>query len=219
MVDGSAGGRAGEAVRGICRHWKTRFLPPLPIQYADYAIWQRDWLEGSDDSRVERGSPLQRQLEYWKKQLAGIPARLDLPTDRPRPTVQTSNGRTHTFRFSRELSQGLARLSKAQGVTMFMTLLAGYQTLLARYSGERDIVVGSALANRQRVEVESLIGFFVNTLVFRTRFDATPAAALTFKELLGRVRETALAHTRTRTCRSRCSSTPSCGTASCRSGT
>jgi amino acid adenylation domain-containing protein len=154
-------------------------LSPLPVQYADYALWQRAWLEGS---------PLERQLDYWKKQLTGAPARLDLPTDRPRPAVQSSNGRTHTFRFSPELSQGLARLSQSQGVTLFMTLLAGYQALLARYSGQGDVVVGSALANRQQAEVEPLIGFFVNTLVFRTRSDGNP----TFKELLARVRETAL---------------------------
>ncbi len=159
-------------------------LQPLSIQYADYAAWQRAWLEGDSNS----ASPLQSQLEYWKQQLAGVPARLDLPTDRPRPAVQSSNGRTHTFRFTRELSQGLTRLSQQQGVTMFMTLLAGYQTLLSRYSGQSDIVVGSALANRQRAEVEPLIGFFVNTLVFRTRFDGNPS----FKELLARVRETAL---------------------------
>jgi amino acid adenylation domain-containing protein len=163
---------------------KPALLSQLPVQYADYAAWQRAWLEGDGTAT----SPLQQQLEYWKKHLAGIPARLDMPADRPRPAVQSSNGATHTFRFARELSQGLARLSQAHGVTMFMTLLAGYQALLSRYSGQGDIVVGSALANRQRAEVEPLIGFFVNTLVFRTKFDGNP----TFRELLGRVRETAL---------------------------
>ncbi len=165
-------------------------LPDLPIQYADYAAWQRGWLETED--RGEGSSPLQSQLEYWKRQLAGVPALLDLPTDRPRPAIQSSNGATHTFRFSAELSDGLLTLSRKEGVTLFMTLLAGYQALLSRYSGQTDIVVGSALANRQRAEVEPLIGFFVNTLVFRTLFEPGPAGPLTFKDLLARVRATAL---------------------------
>ncbi len=175
-------------------------LPPLPVQYADYAMWQRAWLEGTSGQRMgdeslsadatagNAASPLERQLDYWKKQLAGAPALLDLPTDRPRPAIQSSRGSTYLFRFTPELSAALAALSQAESVTLFITLLAGYQSLLARYSGQSDVVVGSALANRQRAEVEPLIGFFVNTLVFRTRFAGNP----TFKELLARARETAL---------------------------
>ncbi len=155
-------------------------LPDLALQYADYAAWQRGWL---------RGETLEQQLSYWKEQLTGAPPLLALPTDRPRPAVQSANGGIYTFSLSQELSAELKRFNQAQGVTLFMTLLAAYQTLLARYANQSDIVVGSAIANRTRAEVEPLIGFFVNTLAFRTRFDGNPS----FKELLGQVRETALA--------------------------
>jgi non-ribosomal peptide synthetase component F len=154
-------------------------LPPLRIQYADYAIWQRQHFEGE---------ALEKQLDYWREQLAGLPPLLELPTDRPRPPVQTSNGATYTFRLDRELTDRLYALSREQGVTLFMTLLAGYQTLLSRYSGMEDIAVGSAVANRSRAELEPLIGFFVNTLVFRTDLSGAPS----FKELLKRVREVTL---------------------------
>ena len=154
-------------------------LPPLRIQYADYAIWQRQHFEGE---------ALEKQLDYWRKQLEGLPPLLELPTDRPRPPIQTSNGATYTFRLSRELTDRLEQLSRDQGVTLFMTLLAGYQTLLSRYSGMEDIAVGSAVANRSRAELEPLIGFFVNTLVFRTDLSGAPS----FKELLKRVREVTL---------------------------
>ena len=154
-------------------------LPDLPIQYADYAIWQQKHLQGE---------ALEAQLDYWKQQLAGAPALLDIPTDRPRPPVQTSNGATYNFQLSPELSRRLREVSRESGVTLFMTLLAGYQALLSRYSGQEDISVGSALANRTRAETEALIGFFINTLVFRTDLSGDPS----FRELLRRVREVAL---------------------------
>jgi amino acid adenylation domain-containing protein/non-ribosomal peptide synthase protein (TIGR01720 family) len=154
-------------------------LLPLPIQYADFAIWQRQWLVGE---------VLQNQLSYWEKQLANAPTFLPLPTDRPRPAVQTFNGSYHVFPVSVELTQQLEKLSQQQGVTMFMTLLAAYNTLLYRYTGQEDILVGTPIANRDRTELEGLIGFFVNTLVMRTEISGDH----TFNELLPRMREMAL---------------------------
>ncbi len=154
-------------------------LADLPIQYADYAVWQREWLKKDE---------LDRQLSYWKKQLEGVPAVLNLPTDRPRPAVQSHRGARQSITLSKELSEKLKGLSRTQGVTLFMTLLAAFQTLLYRYTGQEDIVVGSPIANRTRTEIEGLIGFFVNTLVLRSNFSSNP----TFKELLAQVRETAL---------------------------
>ncbi|HEV8722247.1 MAG TPA: amino acid adenylation domain-containing protein [Candidatus Binatia bacterium] len=154
-------------------------LPELPIQYADYAVWQRQWLQGE---------VLDRQLSYWRKQLEGIPAVLNLPTDRPRPAVQSFRGKRQTVELSKELTEGLKALSRKQGVTLFMTLLAAFQTLLYRYTGQEDIVVGSPIANRNRTEIEGLIGFFVNTLVLRTDLSGNP----TFCDLLARVREVTL---------------------------
>ena len=152
---------------------------PLPIQYADFAIWQRQWLVGE---------VLQSQLSYWKQQLADAPALLSLPTDRPRPAVQKFLGAYQEFALSLELTQGLMQLSQQQGVTLFMTLLAGFDTLLYRYTGQSDILVGTPIANRNHSEIEGLIGFFVNTLVMRTDLSADPS----FSSLLGRVREMAL---------------------------
>ena len=152
---------------------------PLPIQYADFAIWQRQWLVGE---------VLQRQLSYWKQQLADAPALLSLPTDRPRPAVQKFLGAYQEFALSLELTQGLMQLSQQQGVTLFMTLLAGFDTLLYRYTGQSDILVGTPIANRNHSAIEGLIGFFVNTLVMRTDLSADPS----FSSLLGRVREMAL---------------------------
>ncbi|MEH2149873.1 non-ribosomal peptide synthase/polyketide synthase [Nostoc sp.] len=154
-------------------------LLPLPIQYADFAIWQRQWLQGE---------VLNSQLSYWKEQLANAPTFLPLPTDRPRPAVQTFNGAYQEFALSAELTQQLTKLSQQQGVTLFMTLLAAYNTLLYRYTGQEDILVGSPIANRDRTEIEGLIGFFVNTLVMRTDLSLNP----TFNELLPRIREMAL---------------------------
>jgi amino acid adenylation domain-containing protein len=154
-------------------------LPELSLQYADYAAWQREWLSGE---------VLDAQLAYWKQQLAGAPPLLALPVDRARPAMQTYNGAQEGFRFSKELTEKLETLSQREGVTLFMTLLAGFQCLLALYTGQGDIVVGSPIANRDRGEIESLIGFFANTLVLRTQFDGNPS----FRELLKRVKETAL---------------------------
>ncbi|MBE8998846.1 amino acid adenylation domain-containing protein [Nostoc sp. LEGE 12447] len=154
-------------------------LAPLPIQYADFALWQRQWLQGG---------VLQSQLSYWQQQLKDAPALLSLPTDRPRPAVQTFAGAHQEFALSQKLTQGLIQLSQKQGVTLFMTLLAAYDTLLYRYTGTEDILVGSPIANRDRSEIEGLIGFFVNTLVMRTNLAGNPS----FSELLGRIRETAM---------------------------
>ncbi|MEH2127083.1 non-ribosomal peptide synthase/polyketide synthase [Nostoc sp.] len=154
-------------------------LLPLPIQYADFAIWQKQWLQGS---------VLNSQLSYWQEQLASAPTFLPLPTDRPRPAVQTFNGANLEFALSAELTQQLTKLSQEQGVTLFMTLLAAYNTLLYRYTGQEDILVGTPIANRDRTELEGLIGFFVNTLVMRTDLSENPS----FNELLPRLREMAL---------------------------
>jgi acyl carrier protein len=154
-------------------------LAELPVQYADYAHWQRGWLQGE---------VLEQHLSYWRGQLADAPAVLELPTDRQRPAVQTFNGASQSFMLSTELAQGLKDLSRREGVTLYMTLLAAFQTLLYRYSGQEDILVGSPIANRNRGETEALIGFFVNTLVLRSRIN--PAGS--FRELLRQVRETAL---------------------------
>lgn len=153
-------------------------LPELPIQYADFAVWQRDWLTGP---------VLEAQLGYWTKQLADLPL-LQLPTDHPRPPVQTAHGATHPIVLSDSLSAGLRALSQEQEVTLFMTILAAFQTLLYRYSRQDDVAVGTFIANRNRAETEGLIGFFVNALVLRTDF----SSPLTFKELLRQVREITL---------------------------
>ncbi|MCP4656403.1 MAG: amino acid adenylation domain-containing protein, partial [bacterium] len=153
-------------------------LPELPVQYADFAIWQRRWL---------RGEVLERQLAYWREQLAGLPV-LDLPCDRPRPAVQSFRGDSQSFRLPAELHQDLHKLSQEHGTTLFMTLLAAFQALLGRITGEADLAVGTAIANRNHAEIEDLVGFFVNTLVLRVDL----GGGSTFRELLGRVRETAL---------------------------
>src|SRR5262249_54303178 len=134
-------------------------LEELAIQYADYARWQRGWLSEE---------VLERQLEYWKKQLEGAPPMLELPTDRPRPAVQSYRGARESFQVSLEVTQGLKELGRQEGATLFMLLLAAFQALLHRYSGQEDISVGSPIANRNRAEIEGLIGFFVNMLVLRT---------------------------------------------------
>jgi aspartate racemase len=154
-------------------------LSELPVQYADYAIWRRQWLEGQ---------VLEAHLDYWKKQLADAPA-LDLLTDRPRPAVQTYRGASESFSFSEVAVEELKSLSRREGATLFMTLLAAFSVLLHRYTGQDDIVVGSPVSGRNLVELEDLIGFFVNDLVLRTDLSGDPA----FRELLRRVRQTALA--------------------------
>jgi len=153
-------------------------LPELPIQYADYAIWQRNRLHGEF---------LEAQLSYWKKQLDGVEP-LRLPTDRRRSATSTSPGAKQSLMFPKKLSDGLKALSRQQGATLFMTLLAAFQALLNRYTGRTDIVVGTPIAGRTRLEVEKLIGFFVNTLVLRTDCSNDP----TFRELLDRVKQKAV---------------------------
>ena len=167
-------------------------LPALPLQYADYAAWQRRWLEGA--AAGAETSPLQAQLAYWTQQLAGAPARLELPTDRPRPAVQTLRGERLTFTLDGALAQKLKTLGRSEGATLFMILAAAFQLLLARYTGQDDISIGTPIAGRNRPEIEELIGFFVNTLVLRTRFDPIDGAAgaLTFRQLLKRVQNTAI---------------------------
>ncbi|MFG6100414.1 amino acid adenylation domain-containing protein [Leptothoe sp. ISB3NOV94-8A] len=154
-------------------------LPPLKIQYADYALWQRQWLQGED---------LATQLSYWQQQLANLPPLLELPTDRPRPAVQTFQGRTHRISLPPDLSQQVRAFAQQQDVTLFMLLLGTFQLLLHRYSGQRDIAVGTPVANRQRFELEPLIGFFVNTLVLRLGVDETD----TVVAFLTRVKQMAL---------------------------
>ncbi|MDZ7376789.1 MAG: amino acid adenylation domain-containing protein [candidate division KSB1 bacterium] len=154
-------------------------MPELPIQYADFAHWQKNWLSGE---------VLEKQLAYWKEKLAGSPPVIELPTDRPRPAVQSFKGSMISKRYSGELLQSLKAFCQKENVTLFMTLLAAFKTLLYRYSGQSDINVGTPHANRNRSELEGLIGFFVNTLVLRTDLSGDP----NFKELVKRVRETAL---------------------------
>src|SRR5262249_24933605 len=153
-------------------------LPELPIQYADFAVWQRQWLQGE---------VLAAQLAYWQRQLTGLPV-LQLPTDRPRPAGAAFRGRHQAAALPPSLHAALQALSQREGVTLFMTLLAAFQILLHRYTGQDDIVVGAPIANRTRAEIEGLIGFFVNTLVLRTDLSGDPSV----REVLGRVREGAL---------------------------
>ncbi|HEX8147528.1 MAG TPA: amino acid adenylation domain-containing protein [Pyrinomonadaceae bacterium] len=154
-------------------------LPELPIQYADFSTWQRDWL---------RGQVLEEQLSYWKRQLKDAPPVIELPTDFPRAADQAVRSASHVLTLPAPLSDSLKRLSRQEDVTLFMTLLAAFKLLLHRYSGQPDLVIGSPIANRTRAEMEGLIGFFVNTLVLRTDFGGRP----TFRELLQSVKATAL---------------------------
>ncbi|MEU0032372.1 condensation domain-containing protein, partial [Streptomyces sp. NPDC006335] len=153
-------------------------LPPLPVQYADFAVWQRTWLTGE---------VLDRQLAYWRERLAGAPL-LELPTDRPRPPTRSTTGAIAEFRVPARTGESLRAMAQDNGATVFMALLAALSVVLGRHAGLDDVVVGTPVANRNRVETEDLIGFFVNTLVMRTDLSGDP----TFAELLGRVRETAL---------------------------
>jgi surfactin family lipopeptide synthetase A len=154
-------------------------LPELAIQYADFAVWQREWLQAA---------ALEAQLSYWRKQLGGNLPVLQLPTDRPRPAVQTYRGSMHMFELPSEPSKAVKEFSRREGVTLFMTLLAAFQILLHRYSGQDDIVVGADVANRNRSEIEGLIGFFVNMLVMRLDLSGNP----TFREVLRRTRQMTL---------------------------
>ncbi len=161
------------------RRGETPALPELSVQYADYAVWQRKWLDGE---------VLEKQLNYWREKLQGSEPLLPLPTDRPRPAEQQYEGAIYTTHLSGELLEQLKSLSREEGATLFMTLLAAFQGLLSRYTGKEDIPVGTPVAGRNRRETEELIGFFVNTLVMRGDLSGEP----TFRELLARVRETAL---------------------------
>jgi acyl carrier protein len=153
-------------------------LPELALQYADFAVWQRQWL---------RENVLDEHLRYWTKQLRGAPS-LQLPTDRPRQPTSSNEGASYDFHLSAELSRELLLLSQREGVTLFMTLLAAFQTLLYRHTQQEDIIVGTDIANRTHIETEKLIGFFVNLLALRTSFYNRPS----FQELLHRVQRTVL---------------------------
>ena len=155
-------------------------LPELPVSYADFARWQRQWLQG----RV-----LEKQLSYWKQQLANPPPPLELPADRPRPAMASFQGATLVREIADAKAARLERLARGEGASLFMALLAGFSAFLHRVTGEEDVRIGSAIANRSRSELEGLVGFFVNTLVLRTDVSGRP----TFRELLRRAKETALA--------------------------
>ncbi|WP_292867177.1 non-ribosomal peptide synthetase/type I polyketide synthase [Nostoc sp. LPT] len=154
-------------------------LPELSVQYADFAVWQRQWLTNQ---------VLERQLSYWKQELAGAPPLLELPTDRSRPAVQTFRGGVERFQIDGKLTQQLRQIGQESEATLFMTLLAGFVVLLSRYSGQTDLVVGSPIANRNRKETEPLIGFFVNTLALRFDLSQEPS----FEALLAQVRQVTL---------------------------
>ncbi len=154
-------------------------LPELPVQYADFAAWQRAWLSGD---------VLEAQLGWWRERLSGAPPVLELPVDRPRPATRDGRAASTAFALPAETSRALRALARREGATLFMTLLAGWQLLLSRWSGQEDVSVGSPIAGRTRLELEGLIGFFVNTLVLRTELGGDPSSG----ELLGRVRETTL---------------------------
>jgi hypothetical protein len=153
-------------------------LPALSIQYADFAAWQREQMQGES---------AERHLSYWRGQLADLPP-LDLPTDRLRPTERHYQGALHRFTLPQELATSLRALAQQEGVTLYMMLLAAFQILLYRYTGQEDIAVGTPIANRTRPEIEDLIGLFINTLVMRIDFSDNP----TFRSLLQQVRRTAL---------------------------
>jgi non-ribosomal peptide synthetase component F len=154
-------------------------LEELPIQYADFAHWQRHWFQGE---------VLEQQLSYWRRQLADAPTVLELPAAKPRPAVETFRAAEQNIELSREVTEGLNALGRQTGVTLFMSLLAAFDVLLYRYSGQTDLLVGTPIANRNRLETEALIGFFINTLVLRVDLSGDP----TFIEVLQRVREVTL---------------------------
>ncbi len=181
----SDGWSTGILIREMARLYVAFFsggslsLPQLPIQYADFAVWQRQWLQGE---------VLETRLAYWKQQLTGASALLDLPTDHPRPVLQTFRGAHQSVMLPKTLTKGLKALGRQEGVTQFMTLLAAFKALLHRYTSQEDLVVGTPIANRNRLEIEGLIGCFVNALVLRTDLSGNPC----FRDLLQRVREVCL---------------------------
>ena len=152
-------------------------LPGLPIQYVDFAHWQSEWLQGE---------VLRQGSSYWKQQLKGAPEVTELLTDYSRPPVQNFQGASEPVVISKTLTEALKVLSKNQGVTLFMTLLAAFKTLLYRYSGQEDLVLGSPIAGRPRAEIENLIGLFINTLVLRTDLSGDPSFRELLKQLLAK---------------------------------
>ncbi|MEM7028583.1 MAG: amino acid adenylation domain-containing protein [Chloroflexota bacterium] len=154
-------------------------FPELPIQYRDYAVWQRTWLHDN---------VFEQQLTYWRRQLAQAPAIQTLPSDKPRPEVQTFNTAKHPLHLSAGVTLALKAISQEAGATLYMTLLAGFKLVLSRYLGQTDIVVGTPMANRNRTEVENMIGFMLNTLILRTDLSGNP----TFVELLRRIKDVAI---------------------------
>ncbi|HEX2092677.1 MAG TPA: amino acid adenylation domain-containing protein, partial [Longimicrobiaceae bacterium] len=158
---------------------EPRPLSELPVQYADFAVWQREWL---------RGETLERQVAYWRERLAGVPSLIELPTDRPRRAVQSTRGASYRFGIPRGTLDRLAALGRREGTTLFMTTLAAFQLFLSRHAGQEEVVVGTPIAGRTHEALEELVGFFVNTLALRADLSGDP----TFRELLGRVREATL---------------------------
>jgi amino acid adenylation domain-containing protein len=167
------------ALYAACLRGEPSPLAELPVQYADFAVWQREWL---------RGEVLEEQLRYWRLRLGGELPALALPTDRPRPAALNYEGADKHFELTEELTARLKTFSRREGVTLFMTLVAAFNALLGRYTGQEDIVIGAPIAGRTRRELEGLVGFFVNTLALRTDLSGRP----TFRELLGRVRASTL---------------------------
>jgi len=182
VSDGWSQGILIEEIAQFYAAWMQKSRPTLkelPLQYGDYAAWQRDWLQGP---------VLERQIAYWRSHLEGMSGVLELPFDRPRPAVQSYRGAHYRVAFDNDLSQQLQKFARAERATLFMVLQAAYKVLLARYSNQRDITIGAPIANRTREEVERLIGFFVNTLVLRTVIDPEES----FRDLLKRVQESTL---------------------------
>ncbi|HSF39387.1 MAG TPA: amino acid adenylation domain-containing protein [Thermoanaerobaculia bacterium] len=167
------------ALYSACREGRPSPLPDLAVQYADFAVWQRRWLTGET---------LAAQAAYWRERLGGDPPPLELPTDRPRPPVEDHRGGTHGLGLSPALTRSLAELGRREGATLFMVLLAAFQALLGRYSGQEDVVVGAPVSGRGNPETEGLIGLFLNTLPLRLSLAGNPS----FRELLGRAREVSL---------------------------
>ncbi len=168
-----------EALYGAHRAGRALALPPLPVQYGDYAIWQRERLAAPE---------MEAQLAYWRARLAGAEPTLSLPTDRPRPALQSFAGKRVRFEVPAHVTDALRSLARREGATLYMTLLAAFQLLLGRHAGQDDVLIGSPIAGRSRTELEGLIGFFANTVVLRGNLAGDP----TFRELLGRTREAAL---------------------------
>src|SRR6185295_11355744 len=164
---------------GAKRRGEEAKLAELEVQYGDFAVWQREWLQGE---------VLDRQMRYWKQQLGGAARVLEMSTARVRPAVQSYAGAYERFELSQEVSEAIRGQSRRAGATTYMVLLAGFEVLLNRYSGQRDLSVGTAIANRNRAEIEKLIGFFVNTLVMRVEVEGKER----FTELVRRVKEVAL---------------------------